>query len=183
MIATKPTPATGCRLVARWGRDRPAFSLVELLVALGIMTVTFGLLLVAVQKARETASRANCTSNLRQIGFAFQMYADANAGQYPKAARLPSRGFGLPSIVDELGSYIENRKVFRCPSDTHYWQTEGISYEYPGEFRGGLSLEELQARGRSSDRIWLMYDFDPFHGSPGSGYARNFLYADGHVSP
>src|SRR5262249_12975972 len=102
MNATKPTPDTGRRLATILCQERAGFSLVELLVALGIMTVTFALLLVAVQKARESASRANCVSNLRQMGFAFQMYADANAGQYPKAARLPSMGFGLPCIADEL---------------------------------------------------------------------------------
>ena len=162
---------------------RPAFSLVELLVAFAILAISLSLLLVGVQKAREAASRINCTSNLRQIGFAIQMYADANEGYYPKAARLPSQGFGLPSITKAIEIYIEDPKVFRCPSDPHYYQTEGISYEYPGEFRGGLRLADLQARGRSSDRIWLMYDFDPFHGTRGASGSRNFLYADGHVSP
>lgn len=162
---------------------RAGLSLIELLVVLGILAVLASLLLVASQQALATANRTKCASNLHQIGIAIQMYRDSFGGRFPEAARLPSHSPGLPSIADALGPYVESRNVFRCPSDPHYWQSEGLSYEYPGEFRGGRRLEDIQAEsGRSSDRIWLLYDLDPFHGSPGSGRSRNFLYADGHVS-
>jgi prepilin-type processing-associated H-X9-DG protein len=77
--------------------------------------------------------------------------------------------------------------------------TQGLSYEYARNARttsgrGGPSrigsgaqtglwqqnIAKLEA-GRGSSNILMVYDFDPVHGIPGSGFARNYLYADGHV--
>src|SRR6478735_150332 len=65
-------------------RSRRGFSLVELLVVIGIMAMLIGILLPALIRARESAKMTQCMSNLRQWGVAAQKYADGNGGWLPR---------------------------------------------------------------------------------------------------
>lgn len=116
-----------------------AFTLVELLVVIGIIAVLVGILMPALNRARQQAQQTQCMSNMRQVGVGLQMYVVENKGWLPPIApnnAQYSGGAPTPSLVEcttdfgqevvyanypnFLGSLIPYMKgniaVFRCPT-------------------------------------------------------------------
>ena len=107
------------------------FTLVELLVVIGIIAVLTAVLLPALTRAKEAANRVACLSNLRQLGTAMVLYTTDNKGYYPYHAGIDESPAGTyaadwihweknrdvknSAIAKYLGGF--NPKVFRCPSD------------------------------------------------------------------
>jgi len=177
------------------------FTLVELLVVISVISLLMAILLPALGKARASAKRVHCMSNLKQIGVAMQSYLDDNRDIFPHDCNIayaitdPNDSYYLPPITKFLGPLLKEPKVFICAADTdkkYYLKNNcGISYAYRGQGSdglGGITINQsFDARqGIKEKNIEVMNDFDPFHpGFTGTFRKRvgqkNFLYADWHV--
>lgn len=115
-------------------KSRAAFTLIELLVVLAIVAVLAGLLLPAIESARDEGKKAACLSNLRQIGAGIALYAAENemkipfgpkAGPFTSPSNLyPSTGAptslislrdGAPVGLGLVIQYLKDPRVLFCP--------------------------------------------------------------------
>jgi prepilin-type N-terminal cleavage/methylation domain-containing protein/prepilin-type processing-associated H-X9-DG protein len=155
-----------------------AFTLIELLVVIAIISILAALLLPALGRARASALRANCASNLHQVGIALRLYLD-DFQKYPLFGGLVG---GLPNnrsnLWDfQLAAYARNGQgVFLCPAQTgtnlnvmtNWWFTDSRGTIWPNRSYGynawgswfGFESYGL-ALGLSSGMLFGRLDFIP----------------------
>jgi prepilin-type N-terminal cleavage/methylation domain-containing protein len=102
-------------------RIRAAFTLVELLVVIAIIGVLVALLLPAVQQARESARRSQCSNQLKQLGLAVHNFEDANKVLVP--SRMDNYG-GVTWAVFIL-PYLEQDNLFKQWDINHWYYDQG----------------------------------------------------------
>lgn len=95
-------------------RHPSAFTLVELLVVIGILAVLGSLLFPVMKRVREKAASSACLSNLKQIGVAAFQYANDNDGYLP-SLRGSDWDISWPAQLKN-GGYINDPRVFTCPT-------------------------------------------------------------------
>ncbi len=201
---------TNLKARTRYVRVR-AFSLVELLFVLAIISLLAALLLPVLMTARGSARQLVCNSHLRQIGVAVAQYMSDYDGYYPYAidptdraspliwSRYPQFSAAIPSlgmVHEVLQPYARSTQIFQCPADTGFevrdWSNAPTNVTPSSFEKFGTSYyyrTEVAARHAHDSNVThpaelnLLYDgVGQWHGTLTPLMKRyNVLFADGHV--
>ncbi|BCM88399.1 hypothetical protein IAD21_00230 [Abditibacteriota bacterium] len=109
---------------------RRGFTLIELLVVIAIIAILAAILFPVFARARESARRTSCVSNVKQLGVGMQMYVQDFDNSFPP--RLPDPAAGSPypckpcrtdmgtstTWINLAQPYVKSQQLFVCPSDT-----------------------------------------------------------------
>lgn len=122
----RSTPAAASAHLARTLPPGGAcgFTLVELLVSVAIVGLLLALLLPLLSHARTSSQTVSCLSNLRQVMFAFQLYASDNHQQ------LPAPAVARVSWENHLRPYLSSRETFHCLADGNLFDNFLSSYDW-----------------------------------------------------
>ena len=157
-------------------------------------------------RAKRTAQRTLCATNLHQIGVALQayLYQTDDTFFFFGVTNLPSDFPELPTFRGILAYHgAKDDKLFKCPADKprnfqeprdppkdgrSYFQTEASSYQFNDRLVGRKVAEVARWITKNTNmtiaenQLWLAKDFQGFHAKMGQENAANYLYYDGHVT-
>jgi len=188
------------RLFKNPRRSFGSFTLIELLVVIAVISVLSALLLPSLQKAKETAKRVQCQSNLHQIGLGVQMYVNDHDNSLPYACAVPYEfTMGGPIgndqylhhlLIPYVGGQTNNPpKIYKCLGTRDQWTISwNDSYRYNYWLANGWSMganaaRKLDSIKRPTEAV-LVYDmaWDGWGSAIFPHDGVNAVYADNHVA-
>lgn len=170
------------------------FTLIELLVVIAIIGILAGILLPVLSRARESARRTQCMSNIKQIGMGLIMYANENSETFPSDTAYSGASPAMRGLNLLFDTYVSDNKFFNCPSDTTVTDATnaGMSPSTSGGTEAFTSTQCSYGYDRShtpadAADVALLADRPPATPSAiassanHNGRGQNVVYVDGHV--
>ena len=150
-------------------RGDEGFTLVELLVVIGIIALLISILLPALNSARQQASSVKCLSNLRQLGMGFSMYLTENKQTYPQP--FQDNGFE-DALGTSMGERVKSQVLWFNALDP-YLQRNMKDYSTGGSSTAKKNYTELK-----QDPIWVTFNEDVSTGEQSKTYKMNVYFGD-----
>lgn len=176
------------------------FTLIELLLVVAVITILAGLFLPALKTAKEKGSQIQCMDNLKQMGIGMMFYINDNNSYLPNL-------YDNSAWYDKINFYLNNQRIFLCPSFSNATYGTALSYGYNGIGLGTIAttltskapfymrIENIKkpsdivavADSSKAGVAWGGYFISwgllsSFHvAETRHGCGCNFLFVDGHI--
>jgi type II secretory pathway pseudopilin PulG len=148
-------------------RGASAFTLVEILVVIGIIAVLIGILIPVISRANDAAKRTTCMSNMRQLTVAWTEYATHHDGALVGADTSGPGcwviGGNTRAEIEKglLFQYCPNALLYHCPADySDHWRSFSINTYLNGNFTGVPAIRRIDQARRPTQTILFIEEFD-----------------------